>query len=83
MHVITIDEFRDMLRNGSPVTFQFCKKDNTTRMAIGTLNEKYIPVDMLPKDSSKNTSSNVKFFDVEKNAWRSLSTDCNAVTILE
>ena len=83
MHVISIDEFRDMLRNGSPVTFQFFKKDNTARLAIGTLNEKYIPVDMLPKDSSGNVSKNVKFFDMEKNAWRSIPTDCNAVTILE
>jgi hypothetical protein len=83
MHVITIDEFRDMLRNSSPVTFQFFKKDNTARLAIGTLNEKFIPAEMLPKDASKNSSKNVKFFDLEKNAWRSIPTDCNAVTILE
>jgi hypothetical protein len=84
MQIIEIDDFRYMLINGLPVTFQFLKKDNTSRMAIGTLNEKFIPLDFLPKDSSSSkTSKNVKFFDMEKQAWRSLPSDCKAVTILE
>lgn len=82
MHVITVDEFQEMLKGNSAVTFQFTKKDNTTRLAVGTLNEKLIPASSLPKDPTKVTT-NVNFFDLDKKSWRSLPADCKAVTIIE
>ena len=82
MYTISISEFQEMLKGNSAVTFQFVKKDNSTRLAVGTLNEKLIPASSLPKDPEKVTP-NVVFFDLDKKGWRSLPMDCKVVTIFE
>jgi len=53
------------------------------RRAVGTLNEKLIPAEMKPRDSSMNNGGNFKYYDLEKNAWRSLPLECSLVTIFE
>ena len=82
MKTIAIEEFQKLLKGDTAVTFQFTKKDNTTRLAVGTLNEKLMPASSLPKDSTKVTT-NVNFFDLDKKSWRSLPTECKVVTLIE
>jgi hypothetical protein len=78
------EELRKNLHRSTPCKFQFMKKDNTMRVAVGTLNESIIPEDMLPKDASANSKgNNLKYFDLEKNAWRSISQDCSLIEIIE
>jgi hypothetical protein len=61
------------------------KKDGTLRNAVGTLHETLIPEDHRPKDPSINYANgdNLKYFDLEKNAWRSLSKNCGMIQIIE
>lgn len=70
MTTITLDELKDLLRE-QKVSFEFTKKDGTLRKALGTLNEKLIPEEKKPKSTSRKTT-NVRFFDLDKNAWRSV-----------
>ena len=52
--------------------FSFLKKDGSTRHAFGTRNLDLIPSESWPKNSSIPSVTNVvKYFDLEKNAWRS------------
>lgn len=83
MFDISLDDLRKNLQGSTPVQFSYFKKDGSRRPAIGTLNEKLIPDDMKPKDSSLNNGENFKYYDLEKNAWRSLPLDCSLVTIFE
>jgi hypothetical protein len=50
------------------VPFTYMKKDGTIRQATGTLDVVY---KAKRKPSSGRTSAAVKYFDLEKNAWRS------------
>jgi hypothetical protein len=83
MFHITIEDLKVNLSGSTPVYFSYFKKDGSIRNAIGTLNENLIPADLRPKDSSANTGSNLKYFDLDKKAWRSLQIDCSMVTIIE
>jgi len=83
MFDISIEDLRNNLHGSTPVNFSYFKKDGTWRKAIGTLNEKLIPEEMRPKDSSTDTGGNLKYYDLEKNAWRSLHIDCSLVQIFE
>jgi hypothetical protein len=84
MFEVTIDILHKSLHGSTPVIFSFIKKDGTMRNAIGTLHENLIPEGMKPKDPSANfAGDNLKYFDLEKNAWRSLSKDCSLVHIIE
>ena len=84
MFEVTIDVLHSSLHGTTPVSFSFMKKDGTMRNAVGTLHMDLIPEGMKPKDSSANfVGDNLKYFDLEKNAWRSLSKDCSLVQIIE
>ena len=85
MFDISIEDLRKNLHGSTPVFFSYFKKDGTLRRAVGTLNEKLIPEEMRPKDPSTNANSgtNLKYYDLEKNAWRSLQIDCSLVQIFE
>ncbi|MCK9544882.1 MAG: SH3 beta-barrel fold-containing protein [Novosphingobium sp.] len=84
MFEINIEDLRKSLHGTTPCHFSFMKKDGTMRNAVGSLNEKFIPEDMLPKDPSANfTGDNLKYFDLDKKAWRSLSKDCSLIQIIE
>lgn len=75
--------FETLHGSSTPVVFSYIKKDGSMRNAIGTLNEKLIPEEFKPKDASSNNGKNLKYFDLEKNSWRSLKIDCSIVTIIE
>jgi len=82
MKQVSINELQAELHSGSAITFSFVKKDGTTRDAVGTLSENLIPKEHLAKDDLNNSvSSNLKYYDLEKNGWRSLATDCSIINI--
>jgi len=87
MFDIDINKLFENLKGSTPVYFSYLKKDGTRRNALGTLNPKCIP-DEFRLDTSINedkhfNGTNLKYFDLEKNGWRSLSYDVSTVTILE
>ena len=63
--------------------FEYKKRDGTLREAYGTLQYTFIPENMLPKDSLDNhVYKNFRYFDLDKNEWRSISGDTIEVTVL-
>ena len=80
------DVLREKLLNGE-VNFVFKKADSSRRAAVGTTNLDLVPHDLWPKDMTSVEESNekqkdsgvVRFFDLEKGAWRS----CRGENILE
>ena len=71
MTTLTTNELKKLLKT-QKVSFEFMKKDGTYRKAMGTLNEELIP-------EIYKQSNNIKFFDLEKNAWRSISGDTEKI----
>jgi len=66
------------------VTFTFQKKDGTKRIAVGTTKMELIPEEFRPKEKEKEVvvteevekfSPTQTYFDMEKNAWRSLQKE--------
>jgi len=80
---ITQDQLRENLQGQVPVTFSYRKSNGEIRIATGTLNPFLIPEGMKPKDSSRNVGTNLKYFDLEKDAWRALTQDCSLINIIE
>jgi len=84
MYEIELSVLRENLKGKLPFKFSFVKSDGKSRDAIGTLNEGLIPTEFAPKDASTHfNGSNFKYFDLEKNAWRSLNQNVKTVTISE
>ena len=86
MFDIDLETLRENLKGGSPVAFSYFKKDGKLRNAVGTLNLHLIPEEhrIKEKDSSSNKKrENFSYFDLERNAWRSLHKDCNQVSMIE
>jgi len=82
MNVIKTEELKEMLKAGK-VHFEFTKRDGTLREAFGTLNMNYIPENMRPSDSSTNRNiTTLRYFDLDKNEWRSVSGDTTEVKVL-
>jgi hypothetical protein len=79
--MIKIKKFRKMLQKGK-IHFEFTKKDGTLREALGTLNSEFIPMEMQPKEDNLEKYENLRYFDLDKNAWRSISSDTREVNVL-
>lgn len=56
--------------NAGRVTFSYKKNDGSTRTAVGTLNESMIPEADRPANPAANTGEQVRYYDLERNAWR-------------
>lgn len=75
----THQEIKKMLKENKSLVFYFKKKDGTIRKAIGTLNPEII--EKMTTNFTKNgyvprEIPNVqRYFDLEKNAWRSFNVD--------
>jgi len=69
---ITHEQLKERLRQGV-VEFYFHKVGGELRIAMGTRDLSRIPVSGHPKGGSA-PSSVTTFFDLEKSAWRSIST---------
>jgi hypothetical protein len=70
---VTHELLRQRLRNAT-VQFAFKKLDGTLRIAIGTTNLSSIPLDRHPLGVRESPANVITFFDLEKSAWRRLST---------
>ena len=82
--IIKVEDLRELLQNRpTPVHFSYQKVNGTLREALGTLNQNLIPENKKPKASSINFGTNLKYFDIEKDSWRSLVTDCSILKLLE
>ena len=81
MEQITIDQLHSKLWEGE-VNFTYKKKDGTNRTARGTLKNDLIPEPFKMVENFVNVkASNPKYFDLDKNGWRSLSYDSSTVTL--
>ena len=72
-NAMTIEEFKSLLSQGK-VYFGYYKVHYYTRAAVGTTNPELIPGDKLPKGTGSSRKANpgiVKYYDLEKQAWRS------------
>ena len=69
---IAIGELRKLLRK-KIVNFEFIKLDGHVRPARGTTMFKYIPDDQQPKGIRPSSDMVATFWDMEKDAWRSVS----------
>jgi len=78
---VTIDKLKDLLREGK-VNFEYTKVDGTVRKAEGTLKMDFIPETMRPTDGSTYKANNLRYFDVDKNEWRSISGSTTEVEVL-
>jgi hypothetical protein len=65
-------ELKQALRKGL-VKFTFKKLDGSIREAFGTRNMNYVPTESHPKGTGVEVDSVVKFYDIDKQAWRSVS----------
>jgi hypothetical protein len=81
MTTITLDELKELLRE-QRVSFEFKKKDGTDRIAFGTLKEEFIPEEKRPKTKSKRKTTNLRFFDLDKNGWRSVYSGTQTIILL-
>ena len=83
---IGTEDLRNLLREGT-VNFEYEKKDGAMRTAQGTLNPAQIPSEQLPKNESEENKevngTNLKYWDLDKDAWRALSSSTEVVTLLK
>jgi hypothetical protein len=87
MKQITVEELRAKLRlSEGEVSFTYKKKDGEDRTARGTLREGLIPESQRPKEDNESdgraNGTNLKYWDLDKAAWRALSKDTETVEIL-
>lgn len=70
-----IDELKSYLISGV-VNVNFTKKDGSERLMRCTVNEQYVPQELLPKGTGTKVTSEVqKVFDLDAQAWRSFRFD--------
>jgi hypothetical protein len=78
-NIVDINQLREYLQGETPVAFSYKKVNGETREVLGSLNPNLIPGQFKPKDSSRNTGPNLRYFDLEKEAWRSLQADASTI----
>lgn len=85
MKTITIEQLKEGLRGDSAFEFTFSKKDGSERKAVGTLNDSLIPTEHKliddPSTGPVNTGGTLRYFDLEKTAWRAVGKDQTTVKI--
>ena len=69
---ISVPELRKLLRN-KIINFEFIKLDGEVRPARGTTMMKYVPQKDHPKGIRPSSPKVATFYDLEKDAWRSVS----------
>ena len=70
---MTQEEFKTILRENYGTKFKYIKKDGTERVAVGTLNFDAMPDSVIPSGNQtwEDPEDIVKYYDMEKGAWRS------------
>ncbi len=77
---ISIPELRKLLRK-KIVNFEFIKIDGKVRPARGTTNLKYVPSEDHPKGIRPSSDNVATFFDLDKDAWRSVSKKSKEIVL--
>jgi hypothetical protein len=77
---ISVPELRKLLRKRI-VNFEFIKLDGHVRPARGTTNLKYIPAEDHPKGIRPASDNVATFFDLDKDAWRSVSKKSKEIVL--
>jgi hypothetical protein len=77
---ISVPELRKLLRK-SIVNFEFIKLDGEVRPAKGTTMLKYIPKEDHPKGIRPSSDAVATFFDLDKEAWRSVSKKSKEIVL--
>ena len=77
---ISVEELRKLLRK-KIVNFEFIKIDGDVRPAKGTTMLKYIPKADHPKGIRPSSDAVATFFDLDKDAWRSVSKKSKEIVI--
>lgn len=72
LNPVNPQELRELLNQGI-VQFAFKKIDGNLRTAIGTTDLETIPQDDHPQGIRESSPNVVVFYDLSKNAWRSVS----------
>jgi len=81
MKTVKMEELKEILQM-EKAHFEYKKKDGTLRQAFGTLQFGYIPENLHPKNTDYE-SNNFRYFDLDKNAWRSISGDITDVLVFD
>jgi hypothetical protein len=68
----TAKQLAQALNTNATFTFSFVKQNGDLRQATGTVSKKLIPKELIGKKQIKEGTS-VRFFDLNANAWRSVS----------
>ena len=77
---ISVPELRKLLRKAI-VNFEFIKLDGKVRPAKGTTMLKYIPQEDHPKGIKPSSDAVATFFDLDKDAWRSVSKKSKEIVL--
>jgi len=77
---VGVPELRKLLRK-SIVNFEFIKLDGEVRPARGTTMLKYIPKEDQPKGIRPSSDAVATFFDLDKEAWRSVSKKSKEIVL--
>lgn len=77
---ISVPELRKLLRK-KIVNFEFIKLDGEVRPARGTTMMKYIPKEDQPKGIRPSSDAVATFFDMDKEAWRSVSKKSKEIVL--
>lgn len=82
---VTISVLKSMLSEGN-VKFSYKKINGETREAIGTTNKQALDLADVTFSADlcrAGEEKSVRYYDVEKNAWRSLSVEINKTVTAE
>jgi hypothetical protein len=77
---ISVPELRKLLRKNI-VNFEFIKLDGKVRPARGTTMMKYVPKADQPKGIRPSSDSVATFYDLQKDAWRSVSKKSKEIVL--
>jgi hypothetical protein len=67
------NELRTKLTEGM-TQFAFRKRDGSLRLALGTTNLDLVPIQWHPKGTGKTSDASVRYFDIQRQQWRSVSS---------
>ena len=78
----TTENLKTLLKEGK-VHFEYTKSNGEIRQANGTLNADLIPTKYVFVDKLNAIEfTNLRYFDLDKQSWRSISKDTTEVEIL-
>ena len=80
MKTVNLIELREVLQM-TKSHFEYKTRDGTVHKSFGTLQYVFIPENLQPKFDEYDEDSNFKYFDLEKNMWRSIPIEVKEITV--